>query len=247
MFLFGPDLYPALHNKNSSNDVLVDPPENYMPEGWIFFITRGPLADQKNRISILGLNDYLDGKGGSRKDQRKEDAAEKATKRDYELGAGREARGLALGVDSQKDVALVAQQQAKLSNARYEGELIKLTALLQSKQEQMKSTLAMVEMYHKLGMQEKAKDKMEDLETLEKSIAFIESEMYNLKHSDPDTSEEVDNFLKRGRKAMGIESETAGAKKRKPAAAGQAAEDNDADEPKEDENDVLSDLYVETS
>ena len=70
----------------AEEDDLPNPPHNYLPEGFVFFMTRGPFARHDLRIDFVGLDDLL--KGKSRADARKNAAKEKSLKRDFELGAG---------------------------------------------------------------------------------------------------------------------------------------------------------------
>ena len=153
------------------------------------------------------------GKGGSRTKFRKKEKAEKEAARDFERGSGQHARGLALGVANQKDIAIIAQTQVKLSNARYEGELIKLTNLLNSKTDQVQSAIKMATLYHQIGNADKAAERMEIVERLENEASFTETELYNLKNTGPSSSVEVDTFLKRGRESMGIDTEDGKKKK----------------------------------
>ena len=148
------------------------PPTNYLPIGFLFFLSRGTLADADHRINILNLSGFSDRinntKGGKkdeggRKDHRETAKEDKSAKRDYQLGTDTEYRGMALGADIQKEVAAIAFQQQYLANAQYDEEMIKLSNLLQANQEQVKSSLIMVELYHKIGQSDKSVEKWKQL------------------------------------------------------------------------------------
>ena len=44
----------------STSDELENPPSNYLPVGFIYFITRGPLADKEYCLNILALHAFLE-------------------------------------------------------------------------------------------------------------------------------------------------------------------------------------------
>ena len=64
-----------------------DPPSDYIPTGFIYFITRGPLSDENYRVDTLTLDQYLE-RGLSRKDSRKEEAKTASANRNFDQGKG---------------------------------------------------------------------------------------------------------------------------------------------------------------
>ena len=68
--------------------VLASPPHDYFPVGFVFFLTRGPMAEPNHRISSLDLDnmlDFLSGQG--RKSHRAQLAQETSAARDYDNGS----------------------------------------------------------------------------------------------------------------------------------------------------------------
>ena len=78
-------------------------------------------------------------------------------------------------VARQKEVALVAQQQARLDNSRFDGQLLKLKhiELSKSKQTQLDSAMKMVDMYHKIGQPVKASEMTEKAGQLLEEVSPI--------------------------------------------------------------------------
>ena len=64
-----------------------DPPSDYIPTGFIYFMTRGPLADEKYRVDTLTLDQYLE-RGILRIDSRKEESKTAAADRNFDQGKG---------------------------------------------------------------------------------------------------------------------------------------------------------------
>lgn len=174
----GEDLAVSDVFDEDSDAELENPPSIYLPTGFIYFMTRGPLAEKAFRVDIKGLNDNLDGK--SRNESRKDQRKMKASQRDYDLGMGdegRQQRGLALGSDSLREVAIVAQQQEKPSNAKLEAEIIKRDILLRSLNNQLTSTMGMAKMYHKIGNSEGANLSMTAANDLMKQMSSTRAEV----------------------------------------------------------------------
>ena len=215
----------SLSNDNDDDQeqgvVIVQPPSSYLPGGWIVFWKRGPMAPTEERLDILSLA-KPNGKGG-RKAWRAEDKEKEASQRDRELGSsGGGSRGLAYGASSQKDVALIAQQQARINTQNFEAKILQTDMLLKSKNSQVESKMKMAAMYEKFGDIEKAKAQLECVDALMKEIQFHEVELYNLKNSGPTEPVEVEEYLKMGRKAMNIEPAK---KKQKPASSSSSSGD----------------------
>ena len=92
-------------DESSVSDELPNPPPNYLPIGFIYFMTRGPLADKEYRVNILALHAFLEDGLGGRSSHRKENAKKKSAAKDFDLGqdnTARQQRGLALGADNRK-------------------------------------------------------------------------------------------------------------------------------------------------
>ena len=186
---------------------LQQPPADYLPEGFVFFMTRGPLAEKEYRVDLLALGNYLESDGGGRIQYRKDKAKKKDAKRDYDRGTvvdDRQARGLALGAENQKEVALIAQNQAKLCNQSYETEVVKLDMVLKTKGDQMRAELDMAKLYQSMGETALAKAHMDAAKEIIKAMKGTEAELAGLKNQSVSQSVEVNEYLKRGRMAMGI-------------------------------------------
>ena len=161
---------PTDDGKGNVGDVVYDsPPEDYLPVGFIYFMTRGPLADKEYRSDILSLDLYLDMKGYSRKDSRKKEAKQKDNDRDYALGKGnngRESRGMPLGAGNQKEVAMIAQRQAHARNEAYDSEIVKIDMLIKGKQGRVGTIMDLAKMYREMGQEEKALELMGNAEVI---------------------------------------------------------------------------------
>ena len=78
--------------------------------------------------------------------------------------------------------------------------------LIKSKSGQVTAVMQLAKMYQDMGNKEKALEKMAEVEDLLVQIKSIETELHNLKSDSAANSVEVDEYLKRGRTAMGIKS-----------------------------------------
>ena len=198
---------PTDDGKGNIGDVVYDsPPEDYLPVGFIYFMTRGPLADKEYRSDILSLDLYLDMKGYSRKDSRKKEAKQKDSDRDYDLGKGnngRESRGMPLGAGNQKEVAMIAQRQAHARNEAYDSEIVKIDMLIKGKQGRVGTIMDLAKMYRDMGQEEKALELMGNTEVILEEIGSHSKELHTLKSGREDPLE-VEEYLKRGRIGMGI-------------------------------------------
>jgi hypothetical protein len=65
--------------------------------------------------------------GASRKELRKEALKDKAKQRDFEVGIGDIQRGMALGAQSQKGVAMIAQKKYRLMQQSIDRKIVGLT------------------------------------------------------------------------------------------------------------------------
>ena len=72
------------NKKVVEEDGLYIPPHNYLPEGFLFFITKGPFSRHDLRIDFTGIDNLLEGK--SRVDARNNVTKEKSLKHDFKLG-----------------------------------------------------------------------------------------------------------------------------------------------------------------
>ena len=173
-------------------------------------MTRGPLADEALRLDFLALDKYLK-EGGGRKAHRDEVKKQSKKDREHELGtttavaAAGGGRGLSLGPSSQRDVALIAQQQAKLANQSFESNVVKHDILLKTIQGQVDFHFRAAEMYKGVdSMAHKFKEHMEAAEALLQEITSCKDELRQLQNPHG-KSIEVEEYLKRSRLAMNIE------------------------------------------
>ena len=186
-----------------------DVPNDYLPIGFIYFMTRGPLADRKYRADFLQVENFLQSRGPSRKEHRKEEGKKKKDERDYMLGEGKGGRGLALGANSQKDIVLIAQHQSKIANQAYDSEIVKADMLIQAKQGQVKTWMEMAKMCHDIGDSVTAASAMSSAKTLLAEISGLVEETSKLKNACAPVSAEVEAYLEKGRVSMGIDGRAA--------------------------------------
>ncbi len=210
---------------------LPHPPDDYMPHGFLYFVWRGPLADKKYRVDLLSLDQQFKVQGtlAGRAAHREEESKKKKAKRDYELGVGGAGGpgGRGLSLTNQRDMALVAQQEARLSNQTYDSEIVKLKMVLDAKKGQADTYMDMAKLYRDLGDIDKAKAEAEAAKEVLGETKEIEKELYALKNSRAAKSSEVDRYLKA---AAGTSS------KKQPAQA--ASSSNDAD-PSDSDGDLF--------
>lgn len=182
-----------------------DAPIDYLPVGFIYFMTRGPLADAKYRADFLSVDNFLQSRGPSRKDDRTEQGKKSKNERDYMLGEGKGGRGLALGANSQKDIVVIAQHQSKIANQAYDSEIVKADMQIKAKQEQVKTWMDMAKMCHEIGDKSTAASAMSSAKTLLAEITQLVDQMSKLKNASAPVSQEVEAYLEKGRVGMGLD------------------------------------------
>ena len=208
---------PTDNAEDPTNEMLSDaPPPDYLPMGFVYFMTRGPLVEKEYRSDILSLDLYLSQKGYGRKDSRKAEAKDKTNKRDYDLGSGisgRDSRGMPLGLGNQKEVAMIAQREAQARNQAYDSEIVKLDTLIKGKQGRVNSLMEMARMYREMGQDEKSMERMTNAEEIINEMGTHSTELHSLRSGREDPLE-VEEYLKRGRIGMGIKIDAKKNKKR---------------------------------
>lgn len=102
----------------------------------------------------------------------------------------------------------MAQNQAKLCNQAYDSEIVKCDMLIKSKSGQVSAIMQLAKLYQDMGNEEKALEKMKEVEEILAQIKDTEAELYNLESDSAANSDEVHEYLKRGRMAMGIDGES---------------------------------------
>lgn len=196
---------------NTSSDDLSSPPYEYIPVGFVFFMTRGPMADKEFRLTSINLDDIVGfiGQGKGRASHRSQEAKDKSSTRDHDNGTAtdpRQQRGISLG-GSQLEVASVAQNQARITNEEFQGELVRHDLLMTSKRDRMKSELEMAKLLLSMGDEDEAKLHIQEAKALMKAVKNIEDSLQDLKKRKTQSDGvEVEEYLKRGRFAMGITS-----------------------------------------
>ena len=211
-----------------------EPPRDWLPVGYITFMIRGPLAPAKNRVDFLSLGEYLENKESGRKDHRISQVRKKKEERDFELGKGeeqRQSRGMALGANTQKEIALVAQNQSRIQNQAYDSEIVKHDMLIKNKQAKVKTLMEMAKMYREMGDDEMAKEEMKAAKEVLGEIDNLSGKLQDLQNGRNANSVEVDEYLRKGRIGMGIE----GAGRKKAKVARPASITNNTEETKESE------------
>ena len=182
------------------------------PKGWCLFWLQGPLSPRKCRLNILALDD------GSKEDVPKEknsgrkshrDNEKKAKDKERNTGAANgEGRGVAYS--SQRDLAMVAQQQRKQDQTDFVSKMAQITTVLTSLESTRESTMKMASEWrlgNKLDKWEEYMNKAADLNT---EIIDKRNELDQLERHTSATSH-VDSFLAIGTDDSGANS----AKKRK--------------------------------
>lgn len=187
------------------------PPHDYLPKGWMLFKTRGPMADPDFRLDTIcfeQLEDYITINGGRSSDRAKS-AKEKADQRDFEVGNTvdpRQQRGIPFGGATQLEIASVAQNQARISNEEFQGEMVRHDLVMKSKGERIKTLMDMAKLSFQLEDVEDAKNHMAEAKTLSAEIKLLENSLLSLKkRKGEEEGVEVNEYLKRGRMAMGIQ------------------------------------------
>jgi hypothetical protein len=163
------------------------------------------------RLTSINLDDIVCfiGQGKGRASHRSQEAKDKSSARDHDNGTAadpRQQRGISLG-GSQLEVASVAQNQARITNEEFQGELVRHDLLMTSKRDRMKSELEMAKLLLSMGDEDEAKLHIQEAKDLMKAVKNIEDSLQDLKKRKTQSDGvEVEEYLKRGRFAMGITS-----------------------------------------
>eukprot|EP00956_Cyclotella_meneghiniana_P032148 scaffold87013_cov49-Cyclotella_meneghiniana.AAC.2 len=150
------DDYDPLIDDLDARQSVNSPPSDYLPIGFLFFMLRGPLADEEYRmdkLSIDQLDSFINGDG--RAASRKQEAAEKFDQRDFERGTAttaRQERGIAFGSGTQLEIATVSQTQARIVNQDFEQQLVQHDILIRSRGDQLKAELEMAKLYRDMDI-----------------------------------------------------------------------------------------------
>ena len=185
-----------------------EPPRDYLPVGFITFMTRGPLAPAKNRVDFLSLDDYLECKNSGRKHHRTAQVSKKKEEREFELGKGgeeRQSRDMVLGATTQKEIALVAQNQSRITNQAFESEIVKRDMLIKNKQAKVKTLMEMAKIYREMGDGELARQEMKAAKDVLGEMDKLAGELEGVKNDRSANSAEVDEYLRKGLIVMGIQ------------------------------------------
>lgn len=179
---------PTDNDDDNTTDTLPDPPQNYLPKGWVLFKTRGPMSMPiTNRLDFFS-NFYSDGKRNTKNGRKafcEEEAKEKDAKRDFQfenssITSSCELRGV--GAENRKFVIRTAQRAAHLRNQQYEGEILKLNMVLKSKSGQRDALIQMVQLHNTLGDAEAAKLEMVKVTACMAEITTIEDRLLELEN-----------------------------------------------------------------
>ena len=160
-----------INTSDANGNMDRDPPNDFLPKGWVLFKTRGPMSfPLKNRLDFFA-EEYAFGSGKKNKKEngrnhyRQAEHADKAKVRDHAYNNPngtlnpKEVRGV--GAENRKFAVRTAQRDALLLNQQYENELVKYTTLLRTLGGQRDHQLNMAEQYTKMGCTEKAMECME--------------------------------------------------------------------------------------
>ena len=99
---------------------------------------------------------------------------------------------------------MIAQRKAHARNQAYDSEIVKLDMVIKGKKGSMDTMVDLAKIYREMGEREKALDHMKSIEGLLVEIGAHTLELETLKNGNKD-SLVVEEYLKRGRVGMGIE------------------------------------------
>ena len=145
----------------------VDPPQNYLPRGWVLFKTRGLMSmPVENRLDFFSesLAESKRNIKHGRDHFRKEVAKEKAASRDFAFDdlstsvSSKDTRGVS--AVNRKFALRAAQRDAQLSLQHFEADLLKVNSVLKSKHGQRDSHLEMAKLHIALDEKEEAKKEL---------------------------------------------------------------------------------------
>lgn len=163
-----------------------DPPQNYLPKGWVLFKTRGPMS-----LPIESRLDFFSESFGEKRNIkngrdhfRKGDASEKSLGRDFAFDdmstsvTSKDMRGL--GQATKTFVVRAAQREAQLSLQRFENSLLKVNTVMKSKQGQRDSHMELVKLHMAMGDTDEAKKELALAKASMTEIAELETITMNL-------------------------------------------------------------------
>jgi hypothetical protein len=166
------------------------------------FMAWGPLGVTYSSVNkqLRSLSQDHNEEGGSRKEMKKAKQKAKAENRDFEAGIGIQ-RGMSLGAENQKEVAIIVQRQMQIQQSARDSEMIRLTKLIDSQNQTLQTHLQMAQ----LSDDTKFKDALAQYESVTKELAQNQSDLKALKNDvNGEMPEEVSVFLQRSRSSMGI-------------------------------------------
>lgn len=182
------------------------PSSGYCPRGYMAFMAWGPLGVTYSSVNkqLRSLSQDDNEEGGSRKEMKKAKQKAKAENRDFEAGIGIQ-RGMSLGAENQKEVAIIVQRQMQIQQSARDSEMIRLTKLIDSQNQTLQTHLQMAQLMHTVGDDTKFKDALAQYESVTKELAQNQSDLKALKNDvNGEMPEEVSVFLQRSRSSMGI-------------------------------------------
>jgi hypothetical protein len=126
------------------------------------------------------------------------------------VGIGDIQRGMALGAQSQKEVAMIAQQQYRLTQQAIDSKIVGLTQLINSQNKTLELTQNQAKFMHEIGNKDEFTRLLEKYNDLSAKIEFNQDELRELRSSVDSAAipAEVSAFLTRSRKAMNMEEGT---------------------------------------
>ena len=142
----------------------IDPPDDYLPKGWMVFQLLGPFSQP-----VIQMNFFSDSyTEGSRKAFHDEQKKAKGKKRDHSFDfdsisetTTMNSRGI--GAVNRKYLERNAQHNTLLSTQQYKAEVMKITNVLKSKSGQCDPNMALHAMYLKAGQTEKGESVLEQI------------------------------------------------------------------------------------
>ena len=191
------------YTNTANGDVLAPPPHDYFPVGFTFFMICGPVAEKNFHVTSLCLDDMINfmSSGKGRASHRAKQAQDKSALRDYNNGTATDPcqqRGISFG-GSQLEIASVAQNQARITNKEFQGDLVKHDLLMTSKRERIKSELEMAKLLVSMGDQDEAKNHMKKSKHFMVEVKSIEDSLQEMKKRKTQTAGfDVEEYLKRG-------------------------------------------------
>lgn len=156
------DIFPSTSDDSDEEveGLEADPPNNWLPKGWVVFKTRGPMSlPIEDRLDFFSGQWSETGKKSTTNDgraqARKDDVAARTAQREYAFNdltgskAISDLRGV--GADTRKFVVLHAQKNAQLSIQEYEADVMKFNMASKSRSGQRDANLEIAKIFKDLG------------------------------------------------------------------------------------------------